>query len=76
VPDLRAVMALAEGGAGITVLPRYLCEGALQRGSLVELMRPARPVLNRLHLATREARGLAPRVRAAVELLLRSAPGW
>lgn len=76
VPDLRAVMALAEAGAGVTVLPRYLCEGALQRGSLVELMRPSKPVLNRLHLATREAHGGTPRVRAAVELLLRSASGW
>ncbi|MFP2927770.1 LysR family transcriptional regulator [Pyxidicoccus sp. 3LG] len=76
VPDLRAVMALAEAGAGVTVLPRYLCEGSLQRGSLVELMRPARPVLNRLHLATREARTQAPRIQAAVELLLRVTPGW
>ncbi|XXF77591.1 LysR family transcriptional regulator [Myxococcaceae bacterium GXIMD 01537] len=76
VPDLRAVMALAEAGAGVSVLPRYLCEGALQRGSLVELLRPAQPVLNRIHLATRATRSRAPRIRAAVELLLRAAPTW
>ncbi|MCE9668636.1 LysR family transcriptional regulator [Myxococcus stipitatus] len=76
VPDLRAVMVLAEAGAGVTVLPRYLCEDPLQRGALVELMRPAKPVLNRIHLATREARTQAPRIQAAVELLLRAAPTW
>src|SRR5262249_50951980 len=35
VPDLRAVLACAVAGAGLAVLPRYLCGTALERGEIV-----------------------------------------
>ena len=41
VPDLRAVLACAAAGAGLAVLPRYLCEHALERGEVVALHDPA-----------------------------------
>jgi DNA-binding transcriptional LysR family regulator len=75
-PDLRAVMSLAIAGAGLTVLPRYLCAGALARGELVELVRAPRQSRNTLWLATGPARGAAPRVHAAAEHLRRAAVAW
>ena len=51
VPNLRALMGLAIGGAGITVLPRYYCEAELQRGELLELIQPRNPPFNHLYLA-------------------------
>src|SRR5690349_5753426 len=40
VPDLRAVLACAATGAGLAVLPRYLCASALERGDVVALHEP------------------------------------
>lgn len=53
VHDLRSVMKLVVAGAGITVLPRYLCGRALESGELVDVVRPAGPPVNSLFLATR-----------------------
>jgi len=75
-PDLRALLALAEAGAGVTVLPRYLCAEALERGSLTELFRPAREPRNLIQLATRSRGALAPRIQRAVDTLHRAAAGW
>jgi DNA-binding transcriptional LysR family regulator len=56
VPDLRAVRAAVVGGAGMSVLPRYLVKEQLALGSLVELHRPEVPPLNTLYLVTRSGR--------------------
>ncbi|GAA1230505.1 LysR family transcriptional regulator [Oryzihumus leptocrescens] len=76
VPDLRAVMAATEAGAGITVLPRYLCAGQLAAGSLVLLLDPVVPPINTLYLATRAGSGRQPHVDAVREHLLSAARGW
>jgi len=76
VPDLRALRALAEAGAGITVLPRYLCREALDSGTLVELYRPATEPRNQLFVATQTGGGRTRRILLATEALLRAAVTW
>jgi DNA-binding transcriptional LysR family regulator len=53
IPDLRGVLAMVLAGAGVSVLPRYLCAGELQRGVLIELHTPSDLPLNTLFLVTR-----------------------
>ncbi|MER7520673.1 LysR family transcriptional regulator [Streptomyces sp. NPDC126499] len=53
VPDLRAVKSAVEGGAGFSVLPRYLCESALRSGALVQLADPEDPPINTGYLVQR-----------------------
>jgi DNA-binding transcriptional LysR family regulator len=74
-PDLRAVRAMVAAGAGISVLPDYLCEPTIAAGELVELWRPAIPVTNTVWLATGKA-SRHPRVSLAIELLREAAAGW
>jgi DNA-binding transcriptional LysR family regulator len=52
-PDLRAVLAATVAGAGISVLPRYLCRNHLAAGMLVTLFEPELAPINTLYLATR-----------------------
>src|SRR5690606_41008574 len=40
VPDLRAGRAAVAAGAGVSVLPRDLCEDAIAHGPLIVLHRP------------------------------------
>ncbi len=70
-PDLRGVLAAVEAGGGVSVLPRYLCAGALASGSVIALLEPELPPINTLYLATRA--GPVSRAVAAVRsrLLLR-----
>ena len=76
VPDLRAVLESAAAGAGLAVLPRYLCEESLERGRLVTLLDPPVPPLRTYFLAVRTGTlALAPLARAH-EWLLRAAGGW
>ncbi|MFE2232525.1 LysR family transcriptional regulator [Streptomyces sp. NPDC059442] len=76
VPDLRAVLESAAAGAGLAVLPRYLCEESLERGRLVTLIDPPVPPLRTYFLAVRTGTlALAPLARAH-EWLLRAAGGW
>ncbi|MFI8290340.1 LysR family transcriptional regulator [Streptomyces sp. NPDC085614] len=75
-PDLRAVLESAAAGAGLAVLPRYLCEESLERGRLVALLDPPVPPLRTYFLAVRTGTlALAPLARAH-ECLLRAAGGW
>lgn len=74
-PDLRAVRTMVVAGAGISVLPDYLCDRAIAMGKLVELWRPATPVTNTVWLATgRSSRH--PRVSLAIDLLGKAAATW
>ncbi|MET9620255.1 LysR family transcriptional regulator [Streptomyces sp. NPDC006464] len=76
VPDLRAVLESAAAGAGLAVLPRYLCEESLEQGRLVTLIDPPVPPLRTYFLAVRTGTlALAPLARAH-EWLLRAAGGW
>ncbi|MEU4871744.1 LysR family transcriptional regulator [Streptomyces sp. NPDC021608] len=76
VPDLRAVLACAVAGAGLAVLPRYLCASALARGDVVALHEPAVPPLRTYVLAVRTGTLAMPHVARAHDLLLGAAAAW
>ncbi|KUL61349.1 LysR family transcriptional regulator [Streptomyces sp. NRRL S-1521] len=76
VPDLRAVLACAASGAGLAVLPRYLCAEALKRGDVVALLDPAVPPLRTYFLAVRTGTLAMPHIARAHEWLLRAAADW
>jgi DNA-binding transcriptional LysR family regulator len=75
-PDLRAVLACCLAGAGLAVLPRYLCAETLRRGDLVSLHDPAVPPLRTYFLAVRTGTLALPHVARAHEWLLRAAADW
>ncbi|MER5211395.1 LysR family transcriptional regulator [Streptomyces sp. NPDC002838] len=76
VPDLRAVLACAAAGAGLAVLPRYLCAPALERGDVVALHDPAVPPLRTYFLVVRTGTLAMPHIARAHEWLLRAADAW
>ncbi|MEV5437362.1 LysR family transcriptional regulator [Streptomyces sp. NPDC052682] len=76
VPDLRAVLACTAAGAGLAVLPRYLCAEALQRGDVVALHEPAVPPLRTYFLVVRTGTLAMPHIARAHEWLQRAAADW
>ncbi|MGW0839559.1 LysR family transcriptional regulator [Streptomyces sp. NPDC002787] len=76
VPDLRAVLACAISGAGLAVLPRYLCASALERGDVVALFDPTVPPLRTYFLVVRTGTLAMPHIARAHDWLLRAAVGW
>ncbi|MFI6207240.1 LysR family transcriptional regulator [Streptomyces sp. NPDC051041] len=76
VPDLRAVLACAIVGAGLAVLPRYLCAAALERGDVVALHEPAVPPLRTYFLVVRTGTLAMPHIARAHEWLRRAAADW
>ncbi|MET8680383.1 LysR family transcriptional regulator [Streptomyces sp. NPDC004647] len=75
-PDLRAALACAAAGAGLAVLPRYLCEDALDTGEVVALLDPPVPPLRTYFLAVRAGTLALPHIARAHEWLLRAAVDW
>ncbi|MEV5972129.1 LysR family transcriptional regulator [Streptomyces sp. NPDC051921] len=75
-PDLRAVRESAASGAGLAVLPRYLCEEDLERGRLVALLDPPVPPLRTYFLVVRTGTLALPHLARAHEWLLRAAGDW
>ncbi|MFD3438448.1 LysR family transcriptional regulator [Streptomyces sp. NPDC058685] len=75
-PDLRAVLETAASGAGLAVLPRYLCEQDLLSGRLVALLDPPVPPLRTYFLAVRTGTLALPHIARAHESLLRAAVDW
>ncbi len=75
-PDLRAVLECTAAGAGLAVLPRYLCAGALERGEVVALLDPPVPPLRTYFLAARTGTLALPHLARAHDLLLRAAADW
>ncbi|MEU7281323.1 LysR family transcriptional regulator [Streptomyces sp. NPDC045431] len=75
-PDLRAVLESAASGAGLAVLPRYLCEDDLERGRLVALLDPPVPPLRTYFLVVRTGTLGLPYIARAHESLLRAAADW
>ncbi|GGS81607.1 LysR family transcriptional regulator [Planobispora rosea] len=71
VPDLRGAVAAVVAGAGMSVLPRYLCEEELAAGRLVPLAEPELPPINTLFLAVRDGALTRRAVAAVHERLLR-----
>lgn len=76
VPDLRAVLACAVAGAGLAVLPRYLCAAALERGDVVALHDPPVPPLRTYFLVVRTGTLAMPHIARAHEWLSRAAAEW
>ncbi|MGR6971519.1 LysR family transcriptional regulator [Streptomyces cynarae] len=76
VPDLRAVLGCAVTGAGLAVLPRYLCASALERGEVVALHEPAVPPLRTYFLVVRTGTLAMPPIARAHDWLLRAATDW
>jgi DNA-binding transcriptional LysR family regulator len=77
VPDLRGVLAATVAGAGLTVLPRYLCERELAAGDL-RILFPIEddPPINTLYLATRAGALAEPHLARARDLLVERAATW
>ncbi|MFJ8860955.1 LysR family transcriptional regulator [Streptomyces sp. NPDC102451] len=75
-PDLRAVLECAAAGAGLAVLPRYLCEDALERGEVVALLDPPIPPLRTYFLIARTGTLGLPHIARAHEWLVRAAVDW
>lgn len=76
VPDLRAVLACAVAGAGLAVLPRYLCASALERGDVLALHEPPVPPLRTYFLVVRSGTLALPHIARAHDWLLRAAADW
>ncbi|GAA1681683.1 MULTISPECIES: LysR family transcriptional regulator [Streptomyces] len=75
-PDLRAVLACVAEGAGLGVLPRYLCMDALDAGEVVALLNPPVPPLRTYFLVVRTGALALPHIARAHEWLLRAAVDW
>ncbi|MBM7437952.1 LysR family transcriptional regulator [Streptomyces sp. HB132] len=75
-PDLRAVLESTAAGAGLAVLPRYLCENALERGEVVALLDPPIPPLRTYFLNARAGTLGLPHIARAHEWLVRAAVDW
>ena len=76
VPDLRAALACAAAGAGLAVLPSYLCASALERGDVVALHHPAVPPLRTYFLVVRTGTLAMPHIARAHDWLLHAATDW
>ncbi|MGW4685274.1 LysR family transcriptional regulator [Streptomyces sp. NPDC004244] len=76
VPDLRAVLECVRAGAGLAVLPRYLCQSALDSGQVVALLEPAVPPLRTWFLVVRAGSLSLAHLSRAHERLLRAAAQW
>ncbi|MGW5459526.1 LysR family transcriptional regulator [Streptomyces sp. NPDC003996] len=76
VPDLRAVLACAITGAGLAVLPRYLCAPALADGTIATLHDPPVPPLRTYFLVVRTGTLAMPHIARAHEWLQRAATAW
>ncbi|NKQ57530.1 LysR family transcriptional regulator [Amycolatopsis sp. K13G38] len=76
VPDLRGVLAAVVAGAGVGVLPRYLCEAALADGSVTQLVRPERPPTETVCLAARAGTLELPHLAPVRACLLAGARHW
>lgn len=76
MPDLNAVKAAVVGGAGFTVLPRYLCAEELASGTLTLLHDPDDPPVNTSFLAQRPGTSGNPHVALVRDHLFQAARDW
>lgn len=76
VPDIRGVLAATVAGAGITVLPSYLCGSELASGALIVLTSPEESPINTLFVAVRTGTETLPHIAAVRTHLLAQARQW
>ncbi|MFI8359433.1 LysR family transcriptional regulator [Streptomyces sp. NPDC085612] len=75
-PDLRAVLECVLAGAGIAVLPRYLCQDLLAAGRIVALAEPPVPPLRTWFLVLRTGSPALAHLARARDRLLSAAAHW
>jgi DNA-binding transcriptional LysR family regulator len=73
--DLPMLMALAQKGAGITLLPETLCADAVRQGELEVVLPQWRPPQGNFHAVFASRRGLLPAVRVFIDFLAEKVPG-
>lgn len=56
VPDLLMILRAVSNGLGVSILPIYLCEEALNPGTIQILWQPENPPTNQLYLTCRRER--------------------
>jgi DNA-binding transcriptional LysR family regulator len=76
VPDLRGVLAAVLAGAGVSVLPRYLCRAQLASGELVPLLEVPDAPINTGFLVRRTGAHEPPQTAMVRERLLQAARDW
>jgi DNA-binding transcriptional LysR family regulator len=76
VPDLRGVLSAVKSGAGISVLPSYLCQDELASGEIVPLLEPEIPPINTFYLATRAGTSRHRQIALVQGQLLMKAQVW
>ncbi|MFE0579903.1 LysR family transcriptional regulator [Streptomyces sp. NPDC058874] len=75
-PDLRAVLECILAGAGLAVLPRYLCQEALDSGRITAVAEPAVPPLRTWFLVLRTGSPALAHLARARARLLDAAAHW
>ncbi|WP_404958812.1 LysR family transcriptional regulator [Streptomyces sp. 147326] len=75
-PDLRAVLECVGAGAGLAVLPRYLCQEALDSGRIVALAEPSVPPLRTWFLVVRTGSLALAHLARAHDRLVDAAVHW
>jgi DNA-binding transcriptional LysR family regulator len=75
VADLRALLTMAVAGAGLTILPHYLCREAIAKGELTVLLPEEASPTNLIFLASRSATANHPRNSHVRRLLQASVHG-
>ena len=76
IPDLRGVLAAVAADAGISVLPYYLCQSAIDRGEVLPVLEPEVTPLNVIFLAVRAGSLAKPHIAAAHSHLIREGRLW
>ncbi|MBD3943774.1 LysR family transcriptional regulator [Microbacterium sp. NEAU-LLC] len=76
VPDLRGVLSAVIAGVGVSALPRYLAQPAVDAGAVVVLHRLDEAPINTLHLAIRAAEAPSPAAGRVIEVLVERAREW
>ncbi|WP_078843074.1 LysR family transcriptional regulator [Streptomyces albus] len=76
MPDLRGVLTAVAAGAGVTVLPSYLCRAELASGALVPLLSPEDPPINTAYLVQRPGTADNPHVGLVRDHLLSESRTW
>ncbi|MFH9862124.1 LysR family transcriptional regulator [Streptomyces sp. NPDC017202] len=76
VPNLYAVLAAVNAGAGYSVLPHSLCQESLDAGRLTRLHTPEEPPLNTLFLVQRPGADANPDVARVRDRLRAAAGSW
>ncbi|WP_218354184.1 LysR family transcriptional regulator [Alteromonas lipotrueiana] len=67
-PDIRAIASIVRSGIGYTVLPDYLCKGAIKTGELVQLGEPGPQ--NNVYLVWKKGALRHPRIAFAKDVIM------